>query len=549
MAGRAARFRTWLFHVGALTGAYLAGAIVGLGFLFEPWTSTLWPPSGVSLAGILLGGYRLWPAVTIGSFTANAAAGLQRDVPAALVLGAAAAMAVANTVQALLGAWLIRLATGREGPLHRAQNVLSFVLLGPILSTVVSATVGTLALCSSTLVAWERWQALWTNWWLGNMMGDLIFTPLILTWWTLRADWPRGREAAEAVLLFVSLLLVSRLVFGSVLATDISRYPLVYLPMPLVGWAALRFGMHGAVTANAVLTGVAVYSTVRQSGPFVEGTMVESLFLLQTFDGVSAVTGLVLAAIVSERTRGEEALREARDSLEERVVERTAELRALSERLESVREEERTRIAREIHDELGQSLTALKIDLSWLAKRLPAAKRELHQRASGMARSIDATLGSMRRLASELRPKVLDELGLLDALEWQLQEFEARTDIRCFHRFQVGDVALDAARSTDVFRVLQEALTNVARHAAATRVDLTVIHEDGRLVLELRDDGCGIRDGAGHDRRSTGLVGMRERVTRWRGSLEIRTGVGEGTTVRVELPVDEAPAERLARRS
>jgi signal transduction histidine kinase len=272
----------------------------------------------------------------------------------------------------------------------------------------------------------------------------------------------------------------------------------------------------------------------------VQGTLTESLFLLQTFAGVTAITALLLATVVSERARGEEALREARDSLEERVAERTAELRELSRRIESVREEERKRIAREIHDELGQSLTALKIDLSWLAKRLPSAKRELLERAEGMAAAIDSTLRAMRRLATELRPSVLDELGLFDALEWQLQEFQARTDIVCTHRFQISSVPLDAARSTDVFRVLQEALTNVARHAGATRVDLAVMCEDSRFVLELRDNGRGIEAQAPGDRQSIGLVGMRERVARWGGRLDIHTAQGEGTTLRVELPVAAA---------
>jgi signal transduction histidine kinase len=520
-------------------GRVSPGSLLGFGFLLETWTSTVWPPSGISLASLLLGGYRLWPGVAVGSFLANAAAGLQRHVSLSQVLLPATGIAIGNTVQAIVAVWLIRRATGRDGPLHRAQSVLAFVLLGPILSTTISASVGSTALCASQLVAWDRWGALWTNWWLGNMVGDIIFAPLVLAWSRPPRD-SHGKDLAEALALIVLLTVVSQLVFGSILVPELSRYPLVYLPMPLIGWAALRFGIHGAVVANALVTVVAVFSTVRGSGPLVQGTLTESLFLLQTFAGVTAITALLLATVVSERARGEEALREARDSLEERVAERTAELRELSRRIESVREEERKRIAREIHDELGQSLTALKIDLSWLAKRLPSAKRELLERAEGMAAAIDSTLRAMRRLATELRPSVLDELGLFDALEWQLQEFQARTDIVCTHRFQIRSAPLDAARSTDVFRVLQEALTNVARHAGATRVDLAVMCEDSRFVLELRDNGRGIETRAPGDRQTIGLVGMRERVARWGGRLDIHTAQGEGTTLRVELPVAEA---------
>ena len=143
-------------HIGALIAAYLLGAVLGFGFLLETWTSTVWPPSGISLASLFLGGYRLWPGVAIGSFLANAAAGAQRGVPLSLVVIPAACIAVGNVVQTVVAVWLVRRATGPEGPLDRAQNVLAFFLLGPMLSTVISATVGTTALCASNLVPWDR---------------------------------------------------------------------------------------------------------------------------------------------------------------------------------------------------------------------------------------------------------------------------------------------------------------------------------------------------------------------------------------------------------
>lgn len=517
--------------------AYQLGAALGLTFLLDTWTSTLWPPSGICLAAVLLGGYRLWVGVAIGSFIANVLGGLQRGIPFDAVTVAAALITAGNTLQALVAAFLVRRTCGPTDLFGHWQTVLTFVLLGPMASTTISAFFGTAALYLNGIIPWQECRPMWANWWLGNMMGGLIFAPLILVWWTQPISRAQPRTLWEAVVVFALLITVSQLVFGSAFAPNISRYPLVYLPMPLVGWAALRFGPRGAVTANALLVSMAVRSTVGGAGPFVQGTTMESLFLLQTFDVVSAVTALVLAAIVFDRQRAAGELRAARDSLEDRVAERTAELRGLSLRLRSVREEERSRIAREIHDDLGQSLTALKIDVGWLAKRAPSAPVDFHEKLRSMGRTVDATIQSLRRIATELRPSVLDQLGLFDALDWELEQFQARTDVHCTLTVDADETAIGAARSTDVFRVFQEALTNIARHANATQVRVLVTCKEERLVLDLQDNGCGIREGALWDHASIGLIGMRERIERWGGRLQIEGLPSSGTRVWVELPL------------
>jgi signal transduction histidine kinase len=145
----------------------------------------------------------------------------------------------------------------------------------------------------------------------------------------------------------------------------------------------------------------------------------------------------------------------------------------------------------------------------------------------------------MRRIATELRPSALDQLGLFDALEWQLVEFQARTDVTCTHSIDADDVTIDMPRSTDVFRVFQEALTNVARHANATRIHLTVTRGAGLLILELRDNGCGIQERSLADGTSLGIIGMRERIACWGGTVHVTGVPGEGTTVRIELPLAE----------
>jgi signal transduction histidine kinase len=211
-------------------------------------------------------------------------------------------------------------------------------------------------------------------------------------------------------------------------------------------------------------------------------------------------------------------------------------LRALAARLQSVREEERARIAREIHDELGQALTGLKMDLTWLNGRLPGQKN-VAEKVQSMFKLIDGTIQSVRKIATLLRPEVLDQLGLAAAVGWQAREFQMRTGIRCKVSLPAEPVAAGPELSTAAFRIFQELLTNVARHAAATRVEVSMRAETGRLVLEVHDNGKGISEAELGGTKSLGLLGMRERAMAFGGSVEIAGSGGKGTRVTVLLPL------------
>lgn len=222
---------------------------------------------------------------------------------------------------------------------------------------------------------------------------------------------------------------------------------------------------------------------------------------------------------------------------EHRLRESEENLRALAARLHTVREEEQIRIAREVHDGLGQALTGLKMDLTWLAAKLKAADEALLQKIGSMFGLIDETIHSVRKIASGLRPELLDEAGLPAAIEWHARDFQQRTGIRCVLDMLSDTNGLDADRSTAVFRVFQEVLTNVARHANATRVDISMRRDTACFTLEVRDNGKGIEPAAVRDPRSLGLLGMRERVLPFDGRIEIGTGGrGKGTRVLVSLP-------------
>jgi signal transduction histidine kinase len=227
-----------------------------------------------------------------------------------------------------------------------------------------------------------------------------------------------------------------------------------------------------------------------------------------------------------------------RKQMEEELSRSREQLRDYYTYLQSVIEMERSRIAREIHDELGQALTALNMDLDWLAKKLPEDPATLQEKINDMSKNIDVTIKSVRRIAAELRPRLLDELGLSAAIEWQAKEFCHRAGIECEVAFYPEDIVVDRERSTAIFRILQEALTNVARHAHANMVTISLVKTERKVVLKVRDNGQGITLSQIANTNSFGLLGMRERVQPWKGRVKIKGVPNKGTIVYVSLQLD-----------
>lgn len=221
----------------------------------------------------------------------------------------------------------------------------------------------------------------------------------------------------------------------------------------------------------------------------------------------------------------------------ERSLQRShEELRELSANLLNIREEEKSRIARELHDDLGQQLTALKMDISSL-ELSAGTSAEARAQLRGMQRLIDATVASMRRIAADLRPVMLDDLGLVPAIDWLAIDFTNRYGIDVERRIDARHTIFSRDGATAVFRIVQEALTNVARHAQATRVDLALYLEGDRCILRIADDGIGAHERADAGRKSFGLIGIRERAHGLDGSVSIESGIGQGFAVTVTFPL------------
>lgn len=297
------RFFTSLVAIALLTLVYFAAGRLGLSMaLVHPSATAVWPPTGIALAALLVLGQRVWPGILLGAFLVNATT--SSSIPASF------AIAVGNTLEGVIGAYLVtRLANGRLA-FEQAADTVKFAVLAGLVSTAVSATFGVTSLVLYGLAFWANYPAIWLTWWLGDAGGALIVAPALILWANdFRLRWDQA-QAIEIVFLSSLLVLTALVTFGELSPVGIKNYPLEFLVVTLVVWIAYRFGPREAASATVLLAGIAVWGTIHGFGPFVMESRNESLLLLQSFTAVIAVTGLGLAALVSERRRIEHALRQ-----------------------------------------------------------------------------------------------------------------------------------------------------------------------------------------------------------------------------------------------
>ncbi|HZR70657.1 MAG TPA: PAS domain-containing sensor histidine kinase [Burkholderiales bacterium] len=236
----------------------------------------------------------------------------------------------------------------------------------------------------------------------------------------------------------------------------------------------------------------------------------------------------VILRDVTERVRGEEALKRSRE-----------ELRELAQAANSVREQEKSRIARELHDELAQALTALKMDVNWIAERAGGGNDVLEEKLAAMQSMLDDTVAATRRISADLRPLMLDDLGLVPAVEWLAQGFTERSGVACELKVDEAQLDLGEPHASAVFRILQESLTNVAKHAQASRVEMALVREDGAVTLSVSDNGRGFSPQDPRKPSSFGLMGLRERAYALGGEVRIDSAPGRGTRIDVRIPLHE----------
>jgi PAS domain S-box-containing protein len=286
------------------------------------------------------------------------------------------------------------------------------------------------------------------------------------------------------------------------------------------------------VASHRVLAGESMFGLIKVGSEYLETRIVPD----RDADG-RVVGSIGVSTIVTDRRHAEVRVQDS----EARLRKSMADLQAISTRLNEAREQERVKMSRDIHDNLGQALTALKMDVAEIRRRLDAGDgASIRERLTEMSALIDTSVDDVRRVAAELRPVVLDDLGFVGAIRAYLIDVERRAAIRCLLSTPSGDVPIDGDRATALFRILQEALTNVVRHAGASRVDVSLTVGAGRVRLVVHDDGRGVPAAAVTNPRSLGLLGMRDRAVLIGGDVSVTGRPGLGTTVTVELPLEEA---------
>jgi signal transduction histidine kinase len=223
--------------------------------------------------------------------------------------------------------------------------------------------------------------------------------------------------------------------------------------------------------------------------------------------------------------------------VEEKLESSRDQVRALAASLQSIREDERVMIAREIHDELGQKLTSLELGLSWLARKATPRRQPVQEKIGLLSALVTTMIRSVRRIANELRPGVLEELGLVKTLKSEAREFKKHTGIPCTFETNLGKAKFDRTGSVAIFRISQAAFTNIARHAHASRARITLVKRNNDLILTVNDNGKGITKKLVRSQKSLGIIGMRERALALDGTLTLRGSKGNGTTLTVRIPL------------
>ena len=470
------------------------------------------PASGLALATLLIGGKRYAWSVFLGGVLVN--------LTSSLALWAVFAIALSNTLEALLGVWLLKRDSRFDSHLRSLRDYLRLIFLGGIGSG-FGALIGASALLVSGVLVPETFWLGFRQWWMGDVLGIILIAPLFLVWRLEKSDWLEMKRVHVAVLLLGLTFLVGQDVFLDWFHDSTDGVPRGYMMFLFVAWVAVRLGTWGTMIALIMTAAQGLFGAHHGTGFFAHDIAATQLANYWFYMAILSVVGMALATYIAEQKLAERQLHD------------------LSAHLQNVREEEKASIAREIHDDLGGTLTAIKMEIYWLARGLPAGKESvpLFERIESMSQLLDDAVGVTRRVITELRPTILDDLGLLAAIEWQAAQFQKRTGIECRVNC-IGDKGnLGRQHSIALFRIFQEALTNVARHSGASRVEVEFHHGDDEVMLSVSDNGRGMPGGHVIAADSYGIRGMFERVGQLGGRVRFDNIPGGGFNVLVTLPL------------
>jgi signal transduction histidine kinase len=534
-----------------VTALYVAAAKVGLTYAVVGSTvSLVWAPSGIALAALLVFGWRMAFAVTLGAFLANLGTGIP--------LLAACSIAAGNTLEAVVGAGLLQRFPGFQIGLKTRRDVFALILLAAFLSTTLSALVGAATLAGAGVIATQDYATVWLKWWLGDMMGVLVVAPPLLFVARAALRAPSLWEVAEALCLVAILLIVSVKIFGAP-ELDAGRYYVAPLAVfPFLIWGALRFGQLGASLVTLVFSLVAVWGASQGTGPFVTGKSLPDLVQWCAFTIVVAVTGLMLAASVAGQQRAQAELRSYLEKLEHHVAARTRDLVAINADLHKemaerrnleialirVSEEQRRAIGSELHDGLGQHLTSLALLCAGLRQKLVRRAQPEAEAVLRIEELIGEAAAMNRSAARGLYPVALEHGGLVVALERLADDVNSLESMKCLVRAGPDVQVSDPLVAINLYRIAQEAINNAVKYSQAHLMEIELARVDGEHRLTLRDDGIGLDAGPARADSGMGMYSMRYRASLLGGILQVTENVPRGTTIAVKYPDLESQLEQ-----
>jgi signal transduction histidine kinase len=517
-----------------VAGAYFLAGKIGLGLASVNLSaSPVWAPAGMAIAFLLLFGFSIWPAIFVGAFLVN--------VTTAGSLVTCAAIAAGNTLEGMWGAWLLQRFAHGVHAFESPPDILKSALLAGFLSPTVSATIGVTSLMLGQYASFEEFAIIWATWWMGDATGILIVTPAILLWTQHpRIEWNRPQRL-ELSLLLLGLLVTCEVIFSPLMNIG-HRYPLQFLLVPILIWAAFRFGPRETATLTVLMAGWATFGTINGHGPFVGESENEALLLGQAFLAVNSIMPLALAAAVQKAKDAETRFFETAERLvnkrTQELLHTQARLRTMAQTLTLTEQRERKRMAGELHDYLAQLLVLGKMKLSSMHAQI----QNIGGSAATLFQEIDETfskaLDYTRTLMAELSPPVLHELGLPTALQWLADQMKNnRLEVEV--RLGTTHLPLPEHQALLLFHSIRELLLNVAKHAGTDKAVLTLDVADDELTIAVQDRGQGFNTDSleptqpGHQ---FGLFSVKERMEELGGWLQVKSAPGRGTTVTLGLP-------------
>lgn len=477
----------------------------------------VWPAYGIALASLLAYGIQVWPAIFASAFVVALS-----SVTAVAALGQAAGATLAATTAAVL----LRRFGNFDPFLSRLRDALGLIFIGAFGSALVSSCIGILSLYATGIQPYSGLGSAWLIYWLGDSTGVLLMTPLVFTLpGLLRSRYQSRRvELGALVILLTGACFV---IFGDLPLIPIRLHVLAFAVLPFVMWGAINFGLGGATLCVFLIASLATVLTALGSGPFAANTTFVNAALLDVLFAVLAVSGLTLGAVITERERAETA-REQQTRVENA-------LSSVNRKLIAAQEQERTRIGRELHDDIGQRLAMLSVKLAGLAMNAPesgtdrAQAIELQKMASGIAQDV-------QMLSHELHSAKVAILGATASMRSFCSEFAGQQGIEItFDSDELPEMSSDI--SLCLYRILQEALHNAAKHSGGHQFNVRVWTTRRDVHLEVRDHGVGFDVRNARHTTGLGLVSMEERVKLVAGELRVRSAPRRGTTVHARVPL------------